>query len=154
MLVVIVATNNANAQSGMANGGDAVTPKVGTVSYSIGQLDYVAITSAGGTVNAGLQQPFEIFIMSGIEEKTIALTYELSVYPNPTSATVVLKIENNKLNNLAYELSDMMGKLLDKKKTDGAETIINMDDLAVGSYFISVVHNNQIVKTFKILKNQ
>ena len=78
----------------------------------------------------------------------------MSVYPNPASTLLILNIENYKSSNLAYEMSDMLGKMISRKQVEGTETIIRMDELALGNYLISVVDNNQIVKTFKIIKNQ
>ena len=152
--VLLIGAKYANAQSSITVGGDAKTTNVGAVSYSIGQVDYIWTKSTAGSLNEGVQQPFEIFILSGIEEKRIGLSYQVSVYPNPASTLLILNIENYKSSNLAYEMSDMLGKMISRKQVEGTETIIRMDELALGNYLISVVDNNQIVKTFKIIKNQ
>jgi hypothetical protein len=47
---------NIYAQQGNVAGGGEATGSGGTLSYSIGQTDYMAYSSAGGSINAGLQQ--------------------------------------------------------------------------------------------------
>jgi len=51
-----------------ATGGNALG-NGGTASYSVGQMIYTTNTGTGGnTVAQGVQQPFEISVVTGIEE--------------------------------------------------------------------------------------
>ena len=92
-----------------AAGGDA-TGSGGSVSYSIGQIDYITNTGTGGTVTQGVQQPYEFFIV-GIDDKK-DISVELSVYPNPAVSTVNLRIDNQNLENISFQLYDMNEKLI------------------------------------------
>ena len=137
---------NTNAAGGNAHGTG------GTVSYSIGQLDYLNATGLGGTITDGLQQPYEIMIVSGIEDNDINLTY--AIYPNPTADFVVLSVQNANTLSLTYALFDIEGKLLEKKEVNGSQTTIAMKDLANGIYFIKVLRKSTQVKIFKVIKNK
>ena len=134
----------------IAAGGDA-SGSGGTVAYSVGQIVYSTHTGTNGSVAQGVQQAFEISVVSGLKEvKGINLT--VSAYPNPTTDFLNLKVENYNNQNLSYQLLDMSGKLLETKKLEGEQTRIGMSNLAHATYFVKVIRNNNEVKTFKIIK--
>ena len=53
-----------------ATGGDA-SDIGGTFAYSIGQIVYTTNTSTNGSLTQGVQQPFKISIVSGIDYRFI-----------------------------------------------------------------------------------
>jgi hypothetical protein len=124
----------------------------GSVSYSVGQVVCTTITGANGSAAQGVQQPFEISVVTGIEEaKDISL--EIVVYPNPATDFIQLKIENYEVPNLRYQLYDISGTLLQDNKVEGSETSIVMTNYMSATYFLKVTDKNKVVKTFKIIKN-
>ena len=130
-----------------ATGGNA-SGSGGTVSYSVGQVVYTTNTGTNGSVAQGVQQPFEISVVTGIEQTAINLA--ISAYPNPTTDFLLLKVESEKLKDLSYQLYDLNGKLLQNKKIEGNETSIVMSNLVPATYFVKVTEGNKEVKTFKI----
>jgi len=140
----IFAQGNINSTGGKATGTD------GTVNFSVGQTVFNTFSSETGTISEGVQQPYEIFITTGIELITINLG--LKVFPNPTTNILNLTVENND-NELSYQLFNNDGKMLKYEKIDSKETQIEMLDLLPASYFLRVIENDQIVKSFKIIKN-
>ena len=134
-----------------ATGGNA-SGSGGTVSYSVGQVVYTTNTGTNGSVAQGVQQPFEISVVTGIEQTAINLV--ISAYPNPTTDFLQLKVESEKLKDLSFQLYNMQGKLLQNKKIEGNETSIVMSSLVPATYFVKVVQGNKEVKTFKIIKTQ
>lgn len=124
----------------------------GSVSYTIGQIDYTANNGINGSVTQGVQQPYEISIVSGIEEAN-GINLILTTYPNPTSEYVMLKIENYKTEKLIYWLYDINGKLIENKKIEGIETMLVLSDLPNAIYMLKVTENKKELKTFKIVKN-
>ena len=138
-----------HAQSGtVASGGNASGPE-GTTSYTIGTMCYTTITDGSTVITQGIQQPYEIFIVNGIEEKNITLG---SVYPNPTSDYVTLNI-NGDLQHMAYSLSDVHGTYISAKNLNKQQTNIPLTSLANGTYFIKVYNDKTQLKTYKIIKN-
>jgi len=135
-------------ESPTATGGEA-TGTGGTSSYSIGQVVYTTNTGTNGSVTQGVQQPFEISTMVGINKTSINL--ELSVYPNPTTNYLTLKVE--KTEGLTFQLYDLQGKIIESKAVSTTSTNINLKGQPTAIYFLNVVKNNQTVKTFKIIKN-
>jgi hypothetical protein len=134
-----------------ATGGNA-TGTGGSVSYTIGQVTYQTQSGTNGSVAQGVQQPFEISIVTAIEN-TEGITLEYKVYPNPTRGIITLKINPYDKENLRYRLYDLSGILIQDKKIESEETIISMENLSSSVYFLRVIKDNIEVKTFKIIKN-
>ena len=124
----------------------------GAVSYTIGQVVYTTNSSTAGTVTQGVQQPFEISVVTGIKE-AFDISLEFVVYPNPATDFVKLIIENYDVENLRYRLFDIYGTLLQDKKIEGNETNIIMSNQVPSTYFLRVTDRNKVIKTFKIIKN-
>ncbi len=55
-------------ESIVASGGEA-TGTGGSSSYSIGQVSYTSNQGTGGSVEQGVQQPFEIYAVLGMEKR-------------------------------------------------------------------------------------
>ena len=146
-LTGLQAQTSVNATGGNASGIG------GSASYSVGQLAYTTNTGTNGSVSEGVQQPFEISVVTGIEEaKDIFLN--VSAYPNPTTDYLELKVENLQLSELSYKLYDISGKVYQNKEIGNSITKIEMQNLPQGIYFIKVIDTkNKELKTFKIIKN-
>jgi hypothetical protein len=139
------------AQQGtVAAGGDA-SGVDGSVSYSIGQVDYITAEGTGGTITQGLQQPFEIIVVTGIDNAEINLS--ATVYPNPTVDLVTLNVTETSTEDMTFILCDVQGKLIRNEKLSGSQTVISMAELKKATYLIKVLNNNKEVKIFKIIKN-
>ncbi len=134
-----------------ATGGDA-SGGGGTVSYSVGQVFYATNTGAIGSVAQGVQQPHEISVVTGIAEAK-GINISVSAYPNPTTDFLTLSINEFDISNLAYQLFNINGKLLQNEKITGNHTSIVMSNLVPASYFVKVIQGNKEVKIFKIIKH-
>ena len=77
----------------------------------------------------------------------------VKVSPNPTTNVLNLNIGNYNNEKLTYQLYDMQGKLLDSKHVINNSTPIVMQELPKSTYLLSVLDNNSLIKTFRIIKN-
>ena len=152
MFSLISAITGIKAQQGFTAAGGGASGSGGTAAYSVGQIVYTTNTGAGGSVAQGVQQPYEISIVLGLEDHQISLN--MKVYPNPTSDFLILNVGNFELSTLNFELFDVSGKLLESKKITSITETISMENLPSSTYFLKVTSNNEEVKTFKIIKNQ
>lgn len=141
-----------HAQEGLPTAGGNASGSGGTVSFSVGQINYTTSTSTSGSVAAGVQQPYEISIIIGIEQTNEVDLY-YSVYPNPAIDEITLKVEKGDLSNMSYQLYDINGKLLENKILTERETTIVMKNLLPATYFLRVSLNDNEMKLFKIIKN-
>jgi len=146
-LTGLQAQESVNATGGNASGSG------GSVSYSVGQVVYQTHTGTSGSVAEGVQQPYEISEVTGIE-KARGINLSVSAYPNPTDDFLTLTVENTELSDLSYQLYDMQGKLLQNGKIESSRISISMNNLVPATYFVKVTQsNNKEIKTFKIIKN-
>ena len=145
--------SNLQAQQTTTTAGGEASGSGGTASYTVGQVVYTTNEGANGnTVAQGVQQPFEISVVTGIKEaKDISLS--VSAYPNPTTDYLIVKVENYETANLQYVVYDINGKLLQTIKATGQETQIETINLVPANYFVKVLDNNREIKIFKIIKN-
>ena len=152
MFSLISAITGVKAQQGFTAAGGGASGSGGNAAYSVGQIVYTTNTGAGGSVAQGVQQPYEISIVLGLEDHQISLN--MKVYPNPTSDFLILNVGNFELSTLNFELFDVSGKLLESKKITSSTETISMENLPSSTYFLKVTSNNEEVKTFKIIKNK
>jgi hypothetical protein len=134
-----------------ATGGDALGSG-GSASYSVGQVVYTTNTGTNGSVAQGVQQAFEISVVTGLEEAK-GINLSVSAYPNPTTDYLTLEVKDVELLNLHFQMYDMNGKLLQNEKITGNQTSIVMSNLVPATYFVKVIQGNKEFKTFKIIKN-
>lgn len=134
-----------------ATGGNA-TGSGGSVSYTVGQITYQTISGTNGIVTQGVQQPYEISVVTSLEDvKDLSLT--CSVYPNPTSNFLILKVGDNGNANFSYWLYGVNGNLIETKKILANETQISMGNQVTGTYFLKITSGKKEIITFKIIKN-
>jgi hypothetical protein len=143
--ILIQAQTTVPATGGNASGAG------GTISYSVGQVVYLTITEISGSVTQGVQQPYEISVITSAEQ-VASCSLTCSVYPNPSSDFLTLKIGTYDSQNLSYHLYDIMGVLLENKKITGYETIIPISNFVSGTYFLKVSNASKEIKVFRIIK--
>lgn len=134
-----------------AAGGDA-QGSGGSSSYTIGQVVYTTIQSETGSSAQGVQHPYIVDIVSGIDESTIQL--EIVAYPNPATHWVNIQIKDLKNRKLNYHLFDVTGKLMAQASINQSITSIEMRDLAASTYLLSISEKHKTIKTFKINKTK
>jgi hypothetical protein len=152
LLILSVLCTVIQAQSTIPATGGNASGSGGSASYTIGQVVYTTNTGTNGSAAQGVQQPYEISVVTAVETvKDISL--EMVVYPNPTTDFIKLKISNYDLQNLRYQLYDINGSVLQDNKVEGNETSIILSSYLSSTYFLKVSDNNKVVKTFKIIKH-
>lgn len=150
VVLLIFGLTELQAQETLSASGGNASGSGGSMSYSAGQVVYTTNTGTTGSVAQGVQQPYEISVVSGFEDATIILM--LTAYPNPATDFLILKVENSGNRKLFYQLTDINGKLLENKAVVSNETSIDMSRLTPAPYFLKVTDNIKEVKTFKIVK--
>jgi hypothetical protein len=151
-LLFTVGLFSLQAQSTISASGGNASGSGGTASYTVGQVVYTTNTGANGSVAQGVQQPYEISVVTGIEEaKDISL--DIVIYPNPAIDYIRLKIANYAVENLSYQLYDIKGNLLLSSKIETSETNIVLSSLMPSTYLLKVIAKKNLIKTFKVIIN-
>ena len=136
-------------QAIVTTGGDAES-STGSISYSIGQVLYHTQNSANYSEGQGVQQPFEISVLSAINFLDNSL--KLSLFPNPTSDFLILQIDEIP-KDLVMQLFDSNGTLLDDLKINSNQTDIPTSHLLPGIYFLKMTGNDKLIQTYKVIKH-
>ncbi len=157
LLTFTFSLSTVTAQESINASGDNASGSGGSVSYSVGQVVYQSHTGSTGSITEGVQQPYEISVITTLEEaEGIALL--ATAFPNPTDNYLTLSIDDNvqtrnALSQLSFQLYDMNGNLLQSEKITGNQTSIVMSNLVPATYFVKVIQDQKEIKTFKIFKN-
>jgi hypothetical protein len=152
ILLFILSGKELFAQEATITSGGNASGSGGTVSYTLGQLAFNFIDGANGSVAQGVQQPFEISAVTGIGEM-VGINFAVSVYPNPTTNQLILKIASSDISGMEYRFFDFTGRLLESRLIKDKETNIATSPYAPSTYYLKVLRNNTEIKTFKIIKN-
>lgn len=140
------------AQSGfVATGGNTQMDDGKSLSYTIGQIDYVNLIQSGKmVVNYGLQQPYEI---SAITPTTFVFEgMDITFFPNPTHSDINIRLGQMSDNELSYTLIDIQGRILKKGVlVEGLQSISTVS-LLPGNYLIRLSTSQNESFTFKFVK--
>lgn len=155
-LIIIIALflinySTVHAQETVAAAGGNFSGSKGSVSYTIGQVAFTTVSSTNNSIIQGIQQPFEIFVVTAIEN-TSDITLKWIVYPNPTRNSVKLSIGAGDFDKMHYRLFDINGSIILDNKIESEETEIIMSNLIPSIYLLRVIRNEKELKTFKIIK--
>jgi hypothetical protein len=151
-VILLIVCFNVKSQEAITVSGGNVSDTNGSVSYSFGQILFNSKQGVNGFELEGVQQPFEISVITGNEE-LIECRYTLSAYPNPAISYFNLMIENIDSTNFSLQLFNTDGKLLSTIKPTNKETRIELSSPASAIYLLKVIKDNKAIKTFKIVKN-
>lgn len=139
-------------QEAVVTAGNDATGAGGTLNYSIGQVIYTSIEDTKGHVSQGVQQAYDIEVISK-EKEEISLGLSFNVYPNPTIDGVTLTVESIEDQSLSYRLLDVRGKVVNSQKLYHNKNKVDMENLPPAPYFLHVFTGKEEVRAFKIIKN-
>ena len=150
LLPVVIISGSLFAQERTtASGGDASSGS-GSVSYSVGLIDFITASGTDGTINQGVQQPFELFSV-GVEEWDQSIA--INAFPNPATTNLTIAFGSVPGENMMYELTDEAGRLVRQGGIVSQETIIDLQSLAVAGYFLNIKEADRLIRSYKIIKN-
>jgi hypothetical protein len=140
----------AQAQQSALSAGSEANGTGGSVSLSVGQVDYIQLNTPIGSVYQGVQQPYQIDITNTIEETGNQVS--LSAFPNPTVDELWLSVSGGSVEDLTYTLLDNRGRMFITGVVRGERTRIPIEGLSMAVYFLQVQRAGQIAKTLLIVK--
>ena len=140
-----------SAQSNTVTTGGNASGTTGSVSYTVGQVDYISASASNGNLNQGVQQPYEFYAVSGLEEYNELVN--LSMGPNPTSDVLYITTHAETSEDLHYMLTDDLGKLIISKSILEPSNELNLSDLPSAIYQLVIISGEKEIKTYKIIKH-
>jgi hypothetical protein len=143
------------APQSVNSGGTKMTQANGSLSFTVGELVVLNLTdSQGNTLGSGFTAGASLTTASILESDASLL--DVSVFPNPTSDLVNIRINHSSIEQVVVCITDLQGKEVYYGKYAGiSNTIgINTAAYATGTYVLSLKNlNNQVLGTYKIIKN-
>lgn len=148
--MIFFSVSEVNAQKALLATGSNATGGNGSVSYSVGQIDFTS-KGTNNQIMEGVQQAYEIITLSttetqGSDKKDILL------YPNPFKDFLFVDFTTNDFRNSEFQLFDSSGKLLKEDKIKETKSEFNFSELPSAMYIIRINQNGKNIKTFKIIK--
>ncbi len=136
-------------QSTVTSGGKAIGVN-GSMSYSVGELIIPESKGPGGSLSGGLQSPYEISLITSLPR--IDMILSASVFPNPATNKIQLKIGDPFLSSYRYLLYDGEGNLLQSAQIQNAVTEIDLGNYPKGFFILTIHNKSRQLKSFKIVK--
>ncbi len=153
VLLLACCLSGIQAQEALLTTGGNASGSGGSSAWSAGQVAYKMTRESAGSIAQGMQQPYEITIISEIDEIR-SPDLLISVYPNPFEDMLILTIENSQPDGYNILLTDLSGRKLKEMAVSGNMTPVDMSGLAPATYFLQVYKKHKEIKTFKIIKNE
>jgi hypothetical protein len=141
---------SANPAGGVYNGigvsGTSFNPAVAGAGTFIVNYNY----TAANTCSATASQSVNVNLCTGIVELN---SESISIYPNPASNMINVKMNTTLINNATLELYDATGKLIMQQKVVNEYSALNISGFANGIYTMRIITDNeQTIK--RIVKQQ
>ncbi len=154
VFIMALGLHSVKAQHSVNATGGNVSSEKGSVSFSVGQMVYSAYSNNYCKISEGVQQPFEIFVITFIKEID-GLDLQLSAFPNPVDDQLQLLVTGKNcllLYDLYYQLFDIHGKSMKKFRITDDISLIDMSGRKPGIYFLQVTASGGRTGLFKIIK--
>ena len=151
LVFLILTAITSTAQEVVSTQGDSYSNTSGSIDFTIGEVVINTGTDGTNDVTQGFHQTNWNFL--GVEDH--AYNYEATIFPNPTED--LLNIRTSMFENVTYTLYDAQGKLMLQDKLSAEQTLIQVSQLAPGSYTLTLnktmrEHQDLLLKTFKLIK--
>ena len=135
-----------SAQEVISTQGESYSNASGNIDFTIGEVIINTGTNGTNDITQGFHQTNWNFL--GVED--FAPDYEATIFPNPTQD--VLNIKTSSYENVTYTLYDAQGKLVMQNLLSSEQTLIQVSQLAPGSYSLTLNNVQQQLKTYKLIK--
>jgi hypothetical protein len=136
-------SHTAFSQTSINAAGSTIKNQSGSISYSVGQFDY----QIGSTINQGVQQPREFFII-GVNNFAKSKN-TLHLFPNPTSGILNIRLSSPEL--CRYILYDEKGKKLHSTSSHSSTVQIEINHLPRGVYLLKILRSNGQTKNYSVI---
>lgn len=147
-LLTIFSASHVFAQQSVLSAGIDASGVGGSISFSVGQIDYLSIDAANDSVYQGVQQPYELFVSGVIEMNDLDIT----IFPNPTTGKFFVSIEQLQGIN-SFKVLDLSGQLIRGGTINAPLQSVDISSFSAGIYFIQILSSDTVVKTVKVIKN-
>ena len=139
-------TCNINSSTGIVN---ARSTQIGQYVIAVKCEEYRNGVKIGQVIRDITIPSINASFPTSIDEKLAY--FNLSIYPNPTNGNFTVSMEDYKGDNYTMQVTDVSGKLVYSESINFSKSIISLNELNKGIYFVKVSDGiNQVVKKIVI----
>jgi hypothetical protein len=120
------------------------------LAWSLGECAISTLESGNFVLTQGFHQS-SYEIETAIETE-MGIELNLKVYPNPTTDFLILETGQFDLKEIQYQILDLKGSVLENNSFINTMERLDFSSYTNGIYFIIIKQENQIIKSFKIIK--
>ena len=146
-LIFLLVSHFIFSQSNVLTSGKEVSSNSGTVTYSVGLVNFKEATGSGGSLHHGIQHISEIVNVLHISEVDAA---RIKLFPNPTIDYIVVDMPDVK--NLEYRIVSILGQELLTGEINKSQDRVDLKKLRTGTYFFILYRDSKKVATYQIVK--
>ena len=146
LFVAFLMGYSVKAQSNIVTAGGNATNSSGSVSYSIGQIDFQYTSSADYSVSEGVQQTYSFDTALSIDN--IQYDFQFSIWPNPSADEMNIEYTTSYELPLSLTVTDVKGAVVANRSVTQGQYSFDVNAWAAGTYYISL-SNGEAVKIIK-----
>lgn len=140
------------SQSATVTSGGSTKTDEGSLSFSVGQVDYMNASTDKTSINAGVQQP-DVYQQEEVNKKEVNnLLMSIKAFPNPTTDEFSVLIENDE-NWYSFVMTNVEGELIYQGKLKN-NSKLSLSSQPIGTYLLKIYTDKRQKKfiTIKIIK--
>lgn len=151
MLTCLFANGQTAPRQLVSSAGETFKNSICQIDWSIGELSTETYTGNINMITQGFHQG--IYIITSIEQIS-DLQLEITAFPNPAADFIYVKIGSEEIENFQFSISDMSGNIIQTGKFTENQQQISLAGKSTGTYMLYLFFENNLVKSFKIIKIQ
>ncbi|HEY4784516.1 MAG TPA: T9SS type A sorting domain-containing protein [Bacteroidales bacterium] len=129
--------------------GGSVKNSMAEFTWTVGEPLYQTVSADNSILTQGFNQITKISTDTAI---TLAPDVDIIAFPNPTSATLQVKIQSEKFKGYQLEILDAQGRSLSFTELGSNQVPIDMSGFSGGLYFLKITDKGKLIKVIKIQK--
>ena len=146
LVVTCLMLHSVNAQSNIVTAGGVAASSTGSVSYSIGQIDFRYTSSADYSVSEGVQQTYSFDTALSIND--IQYDFQLSIWPNPSADEMNIEFTTNYELPLSLTVTDVKGAVIASQSVTQGQYSFDVNTWAAGTYYVDL-NNGEALNIIK-----
>lgn len=127
----------------------------GSITFTVGELIVQSFVDVNGNVlgngyTSGAASSTQVLTVTEVPDDYM----HVSIFPNPTTDLVQIKIENSKIDVFSIRICDAQGKIIQDEKYQSVNATIgiNTSTWQNGNYQVSLISENKTIGTYSIIK--
>jgi len=134
------------AQQSINTLGANVKTNSGSITYTLGQIDFISLENRGVWMNQGVQQPYFSMIDPVIEPEGCI------VFPNPTTGFLLINLSDANEISVRYQIYSTTGALIGSGENIRTTDKIDISNMLPGIYIIKIISEKSKVWECMIVK--